>query len=255
MSQTITRLFDNYRDATAAIDEISSLGVARGDLSILGSRGAESDAGTSVAGHAPVGSDHGVDDVNDHGDVNRGASTGAVIGGVGGLLAGLGLLAIPGLGPIVAAGWLATTATGVGIGAAGGAATGGIVGALKNTGLSDDDANVYSEGVRRGGTLVSAHVPDSLVAQVEAVMLRYNAADATARGADYRAGGWSRFDVDAPAYRGDRTGHNDAGLGRSGDEASLGDKVAGFAKEGVGKITGNEELENRGEAQRRSTSY
>ena len=78
----------------------------------------------------------------------------------GGLLAGLGLLAIPGLGPIVAAGWLAATAVGAGIGAAGGAATGSLVGALKNSGHTEEDANVYSEGVRRGGTLVSAKVQD-----------------------------------------------------------------------------------------------
>ena len=208
MTQTITRLFDSYTDATKAIDELGSLGIARDDLSILGNRGDDTTAagattGTTTdahAGHDHAGHNHDITDVNDHGDVDRGASTGAVLGGVGGLLAGLGLLAIPGLGPIVAAGWLAATVTGAGIGAAGGAATGGIVGALKNSGLSDDDANVYSEGVRRGGTLVSARVPDTLVAQAEAVMQRYGATDATTRGADYRAGGWSRFDENAPAY-------------------------------------------------------
>ncbi|QXQ05538.1 hypothetical protein KX816_15045 [Sphingosinicellaceae bacterium] len=203
MTQTITRLFDSYSDATRAIDELGTLGIARDDLSILGNRGDDATTGTvpdAHAGHDHTGHDHGIDDVNDHGDVNRGVSTGAVLGGVGGLLAGLGLLAIPGLGPIVAAGWLAATVTGAGIGAAGGAATGGIVGALKNAGHSDEDANVYSEGVRRGGTLVSARVADNLVPQVEAVFQRYNATDATARGADYRAGGWSRFDENAPAY-------------------------------------------------------
>jgi hypothetical protein len=133
-------------------------------------------------------------------------TTGAALGGVGGLLAGLGLLAIPGLGPIVAAGWLAATVTGAGIGAAGGAATGGIVGALKNAGHSDEDANVYSEGVRRGGTLVSARVPDALVTEAEMVLHRYNATDATTRGSDYRASGWSRFDENAPAHS-DDVGH------------------------------------------------
>lgn len=199
MTQTITRLFDNYADATRAIEELGTLGIARDDLSIVGNRGAN-DTTDAHAGH-----DHGngIDDVNDHGDVDRGASTGAVLGGVGGLLAGLGLLAIPGLGPIVAAGWLVATVTGAGIGAAGGAATGGIVGALKNAGHTDEDANVYSEGVRRGGTLVSARVPDDLVAQAETVMQRYNAADATSRGADYRASGWTQFDENAPEYRRD----------------------------------------------------
>ena len=65
-----------------------------------------------------------VDHVDDRGDVSRGATAGALIGGAGGLLAGLGLLAIPGLGPVVAAGWLLAAATGADIGAAGGASTG-----------------------------------------------------------------------------------------------------------------------------------
>ena len=121
----------------------------------------------------------------------------------GGLLAGLGLLAIPGLGPIVAAGWLAATAVGAGIGAAGGAATGSLVGALKHAGHTDEDANVYSEGVRRGGTLVSAKVPDGDVAQAEAVLDRNRSVDAVTRGAAYRQSGWTQFDADAPAYTAD----------------------------------------------------
>ena len=72
------------------------------------------------------------------------------------LLAGLGLLAIPGVGPVVAAGWLVATAAG----AAAGGLTGGIVGALTQAGVSDEDAQVYAEGVRRGGTLVTARVND-----------------------------------------------------------------------------------------------
>ena len=201
MTQTITRLFDNYDDATRAIDELNALGVARDDLSILGNRADTAGTATTAgADHDHAGHGHGVDDVNDHGDIDRGASTGAVLGGVAGLLAGLGLLAIPGLGPVVAAGWLVATVTGAGVGAAGGAATGGIVGALRNAGHSEEDANIYSEGVRRGGTLVSARVPDVLVAQAEAVMQRYNATDATTRGADYRASGWTRFDENATEY-------------------------------------------------------
>ena len=129
--------------------------------------------------------------MNDHGDVSRGVSTGAVLGGAGGLLAGLGLLAIPGLGPIVAAGWLAATAAGAGIGAAGGAATGSIVGALKNAGHTDDEAHVYSEGVRRGGSLVSVKVPDNLISEAEAVLQRNKSVDAQTRGQAYRASGWT----------------------------------------------------------------
>lgn len=188
MSTTISRLFDNYSDAKTAVADLETFGVPHDDISI-------------VANNAH--GEHGTDDhdgVNDHGDVTRGTSTGAVLGGAGGLLAGLGLLAIPGLGPIVAAGWLAATAAGAGIGAAGGAATGSIVGALKNAGHTEEEANVYSEGVRRGGTLVSAKVPEADAAQAQSIFDANNAVDAGTRGATYRESGWSSFDADAPAY-------------------------------------------------------
>jgi len=198
MSKTITRLFDDYSDAKNAMHELERIGVPHHDISIVannahGTHGASDHDGSGAR-------DHDVSDVDSHGDVSRGASTGAVLGGVGGLLAGLGLLAIPGLGPIVAAGWLASTAAGAAIGGVGGAATGSLVGALKNAGHSDEDANVYSEGVRRGGTLVSARVPDSLVAEAEAALINHRGVDASARGADYRRGGWSHFDENAAPY-------------------------------------------------------
>lgn len=188
MSRTITRLFDDYSDAKSAVNELERLGVPHSDLSIVANNA-----------HGEHG-DHDVTDVDAHGDVSRGASTGAALGGVGGLLAGLGLLAIPGLGPIVAAGWLASTAAGAAIGGVGGAATGGIVGALKNAGESEEDAHVYSEGVRRGGTLVSARVSDDLASQAETVLNNHRGVDAGTRGAAYRQSGWSSFDSDAPAY-------------------------------------------------------
>jgi hypothetical protein len=194
MSKTITRLFDNYSDASNAVRELERLGVPHDDLSIMANQRDHHDGTTGTTG---------IDDVNDDGDVTRGASTGAVLGGVGGLLAGLGLLAIPGLGPIVAAGWLASTAVGAGIGAAGGAATGGIVGALKEAGHTDEEANVYSEGVRRGGTLVSARVDDALATEAEAVLHGNNSVDAATRGSAYRESGWNSFDNNAPAYTDD----------------------------------------------------
>ncbi|MEG3082676.1 hypothetical protein U1707_03410 [Sphingomonas sp. PB2P12] len=188
MTKTLTRLFDDYADATAALHDLERLGVPHSHVSIVASN-ADGAHGETTFG-----------DVNDHGDVGRGVSTGAAVGGVGGLLTGLGLLAIPGLGPIVAAGWLASTVVGAGIGAAGGAATGTIVGALKDAGHTEEDAHVYSEGVRRGGALLSARVEDDLVAEAEAVLDRNRSVDATTRGAAYRQDGWNSFDEAAPAY-------------------------------------------------------
>jgi len=191
MSQTITRLFDNYDDAANAVRELESLGIAHHDLSIVASNAdnRHRDPRTNA--------DEGI---NKDDDVTKGVTTGTILGGGAGLLAGLGLLAIPGLGPLVAAGWLAATAVGAGVGAIGGGATGTIVGALKNAGHSDEEANVYSEGVRRGGSLVSAKVPDDRVSEVEAVLERNKSVDAHTRGAAYRETGWSNFDESAPAY-------------------------------------------------------
>ena len=194
MTKTVTRLFDNYSDAERAVHELEALGVSHDDISIL--------ANNSDGSHGAHATGDGTDP-NSHGDISRGVTTGAALGGVGGLLAGLGLLAIPGLGPIVAAGWLAATAAGAGLGAIGGGATGTIVGALKDAGHTEDEANVYSEGVRRGGTLVSARVDDTLSERAEAALHSSHGVDAATRGSVYRKDGWERFDEKAPAYSGD----------------------------------------------------
>jgi hypothetical protein len=194
MSRTISRLFDNFADAERAVAELERMGVPHRDISL-------------IAGNADKAHDHRApyDDgrtAGDHAarDAGKGAATGGAIGGVGGLLAGLGLLAIPGLGPVVAAGWLASTLVGAGVGAAAGGAAGGLIGALKHAGESDENAQVYAEGVRRGGTLVSVKVDDSQAAKVESTLSGFRAVDAATRGAAYRQSGWSRFDDTAPAY-------------------------------------------------------
>ena len=137
-------------------------------------------------------------DVDDVSDAAKGAGIGAALGGTAGLLAGLGLLAIPGLGPVVAVGWLASTA----VGAAAGAATGGIVGALIDAGEKREHAHVYSEAVRRGGTLVCARVADAEAPRVRSIMDKFQPIDPDQRAALYRREGWSgTFDPKAPAYR------------------------------------------------------
>lgn len=190
MSKTITRLFDSYDDARSAMTDLEGIGVSHDDISVVASNADQA---------------HGVhDDVAD--DVGKGAATGGLIGGAGGLLAGLGMLAIPGLGPVVAAGWLASTLVGAGIGAAAGAATGGLIGVLQENGESEADAHVYAEGVRRGGTLVSAKVRDDQISEAEAILQRNRPVDAAVRGAAYRETGWSRFDEAAPVYTAEEVG-------------------------------------------------
>ena len=189
MTQTLTGLFDNYDDARRAVQDLEAAGVPHRDISLV--------ANNAHGGHV-VNGDHAAQASGD--DAGKGAGIGATIGGVGGLLAGLGMLAIPGLGPVVAAGWLASTAVGAIGGAVVGGAAGGLVGALTHAGVPEADAHVYAEGVRRGGTLVTAKVQDNLVPTARAVLTDQSTVDIAARRDAYRQQGWSRFDDGAPAY-------------------------------------------------------
>lgn len=189
MTKTITRTFDDYSDAQAAVADLERVGVPHSDISIIASN----------RNRAHGDHDH-VDRSEAMEEAGKGASGGAAVGAAGGLLAGLGVLAIPGLGPVVAAGWLAATLAGAGVGAIVGGAAGGIVGALKNEGVDEDDAHVYAESVRRGGTLVSAKVDDRLASDAEAALDSNRAVRAADRRAVYQQDGWSRFDEAAPDY-------------------------------------------------------
>ena len=193
MSVVITRLFDTYEHASQAVGELEASGIPHSDISIVANNQGGSIPTTATTDNAYVADDA-------EGGAGTGAGTGAtigtVLGGGAGLLAGLGMLAIPGIGPVVAAGWLIATAVGAGVGAG----AGGLLGSLVGAGVDEDDAHVYAEGVRRGGTLVTARVDEGQRAAVEGVMDRFSGTDATTRGADYRANGWEKFDEMAPAY-------------------------------------------------------
>ncbi|WP_192259086.1 general stress protein [Mesorhizobium caraganae] len=184
--KTVTGLFDNYDDASDAVGELEASGVPHADISIVANNSDDwyEDGDTSKAAE----------------DATGGAGVGAVIGGAGGLLAGLGLMAIPGVGPVVAAGWLAATAVGAVGGAVVGGAAGGIVGALTDSGVSEKDAHVYAEGVRRGGTMVTARVSDELAGEAERILGQANSVNLEDRRGAYEAGGWTGFDPKADPY-------------------------------------------------------
>lgn len=200
MATTLTRLFDSHTQALDAVSDLEAAGVDSDRISIV-----SNNTDNWHAGHKHP--DKKLDD-DSHSEVadgaGKGAATGGVLGAGAGVLAGLGMLAIPGLGPVVAAGWLASTAVGAAVGAAAGGATGGILGALKDAGHSDEDAHVYAEGVRRGGTLVSVKADEADAPRLQAILDGRNGFDAAARGAAYRESGWSAFDPDAPAYSSDQ---------------------------------------------------
>jgi hypothetical protein len=175
---TISRLYQDYDAGAHVVAELERSGIPHDDISII--------ANNENGWFDRDGSKRIDRDADGTDDRTKGAATGAgigaTLGGVTGLLAGLGMLAIPGIGPVVAAGWLASTAA---MAAAGGA-TGGLIGALTQSGIGEDEAGTYAEGVRRGGSLVTARVPDTDRARFEAIMDRYGTSDPTAVGAAHR---------------------------------------------------------------------
>src|SRR5215207_2642782 len=187
MAVTISRLYDRYADAERAA-ALATAGIPQSDVSIV--------ANNSDNWYKSGKKDRDHDGVDDRAEsAGKGAGIGAGLGGAAGLLAGLGLLAFPGLGPVVAAGWLVSTA----VGAAAGAATGGLIGALTEAGVSEEDAHTYAEGVRRGGTLVTARVPESDRARFES-MLDQSCVDLRSRRAMWQKSGWQRFDPQSQPY-------------------------------------------------------
>ncbi|MBP1887270.1 general stress protein [Sinorhizobium mexicanum] len=187
--RTVSALFDDYEDARTAVSELETAGIPSDDISIVANNAGErySDEASGAASGA-----------------GAGAGLGAAGGGAVGLLTGLGLMAIPGVGPVVAAGWLASTAAGAAAGAVAGGAAGGIIGALTDSGVAEEEAHFYAEGIRRGGTLVSARIDDSRAPQVLAILQKSNWIDPTARRRTYTEEGWTRFDDAGAPYTEDQ---------------------------------------------------
>lgn len=183
--KTITGLFDDYTDASAAVSALEARGIPSSEISIVSNN---------------VGDHHKRGDSDAADSAGTGAGIGALVGGAGGLLTGLGIMAIPGVGPVVAAGWLAATALGAVTGAVAGGAAGGLIGALTDSGVPEEHAHVYAEGVRRGGTLVTARVEDSLQLEAEAILKRSNWVDPVERRQAYSEQGWTKFDDAAQPY-------------------------------------------------------
>jgi tetrahydromethanopterin S-methyltransferase subunit C len=144
MSNKNTAVFGIYATPSTAengVDHLLTLGFANSAISVL----LPDDETTRAFAHkkktkAPEGATAGV-------------ATGGIIGGTLGLLAGVGALAIPGIGPLIAAGPIVGALAGLGAGGA----VGGIVGALVGMGIPEYEAKRYEGAVKDGGTLLSVH--------------------------------------------------------------------------------------------------
>lgn len=128
-----------------AVNQLQAEGFSNSDVSVLFS----SSTGTQAFAHenstkAPEGA-------------TTGTLSGATIGGVLGWLAGIGSLAIPGVGPLIAAGPIMATLAGAGVGGA----LGGLTGALIGLGIPEYEAKRYEGRINNGGILLSVHTKDS----------------------------------------------------------------------------------------------
>lgn len=179
MEKSVVGLYDDLATANNAVAELLREGIAPGQINIL-SRTVEGHPGhLEHPRHAAHVMDKGLD----------GAGGGALVGGGIGLLASLTALAIPGLGPFIAAGPILAAITGAGLGALGG----GLVGLSVGLGVDEAEAEYYAEGIERGGTIVSVTVPEEQVITVENIMNTTGLVDLEERAKEWKQEGWTGY--------------------------------------------------------------
>jgi hypothetical protein len=170
MAKTVVAMYDEITDVQNVVGELDRRGFPREKISVVTkdtrpeAREVVEDEGTHAGEGAGIG-----------------AAAGAVLGGIAGLLVDLGLLLIPGIGPLLVAGPIAVALTGAGVGAG----TGAIVGALVGLGIPEEEARYYSEGIRRGGTLIAVEAPDADVDRAEKILQRFGPVDINERAASW----------------------------------------------------------------------
>ncbi|HEY0866019.1 MAG TPA: YsnF/AvaK domain-containing protein [Fimbriimonas sp.] len=186
MAKTIVGLFDDRDAAHSAVQDLIDAGLDRGRISVVAADEDGKFQTHKVDAHGNMAAEGAV----------TGLASGAVVGGVIGLLVGAGFTVLPIAGLL-----LAGPVAGAIAGAATGAAAGGILGALIGMGIPKEHADVYAEGVRRGGTLVLVQTDtDAEEARVRDLLDRDGAVDIEERGAAYRAEGFTAYDHTAKPF-------------------------------------------------------
>jgi len=138
-------IYKTRAQAEQAVDRLLAAGFTNNDISVLLADNSSSrEFAHEKNTKAPEGTATGV-------------ATGGVVGGTLGLLAGIGALAIPGVGPLIAAGPIMGALAGLGVGGA----VGGLIGALVGMGIPEYEAKRYEGRIKDGGTLLSVHCDSS----------------------------------------------------------------------------------------------
>jgi hypothetical protein len=191
VAKTIVGSFDSFEEAQDVLRDLQSAGFSKDDISIIAH---ESSRRSATGGGLPPDAPATMSDTGS--GAATGAAAGGVLGGAAGLVVGLMGLAIPGIGPIVAAGPLAAALAGAGVGAV----AGGLIGGLTSAGVPEDDANYYAEAVRRGGALVTVRADDARAEEAARIMRTHGAVDIERRAEQWREAGWTRHDPSAEPY-------------------------------------------------------
>src|SRR5437660_12263856 len=145
MSKSVFGIAITHGQAERIVEQLQAEGFAASEISVLmPDTGGTRDVGHVKATKGPEGA-------------TTGGATGGVVGGVIGLLAGIGALAIPGVGPLIAAGPIMAALSGAAVGAA----TGGVVGGLIGLGIPEYEAKRYEGMVKEGKVLLSVHADNS----------------------------------------------------------------------------------------------
>ena len=175
-NRTVSALYADFATAQQVAEDLVSMGFQPDTISIVANDVSGQYASTFNAQSAQ-------EDVS----MGEGARFGAVVGG----LIGLGALAIPGIGPVIAAGPLVAALVGAGVGAV----TGGLIAGLVDMGIPEEEASYYAEGVRRGGVLVLVNTTEDWVERVVEATEAYNPINVEHMTTAWRSGGWTGFDT------------------------------------------------------------
>lgn len=208
----VCRLYDSYVDANRIILALQTVGVPPSETTVISNN---SDRWYSAAKDTVLPFQKAVARSEAQGETEaktegktesksegkaEGAALGAAIGATAATAASLvTMLALPGVGAVVGVGWLAALLGSMAVGGV----TGGLLGALTNAGVSEEDAQVFVEGVRRGGTLVAARVHQAELPRITALM-NQSAVKLEERCDLYRKSGWQSFDPNAVPYTADQ---------------------------------------------------
>lgn len=183
---TVVGTYRNMSEAQKVLTDLVNAGFERDDISLVT---------TDVDGQYQSQANR-TDVVGDDVTAGEGALIGGLEGGLIGFALGLGALAIPGIGPILAFGPL----VGALIGAGTGAVTGGLAASLIDSGIDETDAHTYAEAVRRGYVLLSVHSTDERGDEAKAIMNRYDVVDIDDQASQWKSQGWTGYDEKAQPF-------------------------------------------------------